>query len=128
MVLVLSAREMENKDYTDLDVWKEARRLVSGIYTLVKLFPEDEKYALISQLKRAAISVPSNIAEGVGRQHKNERIQFLYISRGSLYEIETQLLLAMDQGFISEVDLKESFEQITSCKKLIQGYINYLKK
>jgi four helix bundle protein len=125
---MLSAREMENKDYTDLDVWKEARKLVSGIYSLVKSFPEDEKYALTSQLKRAAISVPSNIAEGVGRQHKNERIQFLYISRGSLYEIETQLFLALDQSFLSEKSLKDILDQITSCKKLIQGYINYLKK
>lgn len=119
---------MENKDYTDLDVWKEARELVSGIYTLVKSFPEDEKYALTNQLKRAAISVPSNIAEGIGRQHKNERIQFLYISRGSLYEIETQLFLALDQSFISEEKLNDILGQITICKKLIQGYINYLRK
>lgn len=119
---------MEKKDYTELDVWNESRKLVSHVYDLVKKFPEDEKYALTSQLKRAAISVPSNIAEGVGRQHNKERIQFLYISRGSLYEIETQLFLALDQQFISENDMNVVFDQITSCKKLIQGYINYLKK
>lgn len=119
---------MEKKDYTQLDVWNESRRLVAHVYDLVKTFPEDEKYALTIQLKRAAISVPSNIAEGVGRQHNKERIQFLYISRGSLYEIETQLFLALDQQFISENDMKGVFDQITSCKKLIQGYINYLKK
>lgn len=119
---------MDNKDYTDLDVWKESRKLVSYIYELVKLFPEDEKYALTSQLKRAAIAVPSNIAEGMGRQYTKERIQFLYISRGSLYGLETQLYLAIDQGFVNSRDISDIFEQITSCKKLVQGYINYLKK
>jgi len=125
---VLGARGMENRDYTDLDVWKESRKLVSMIYVLVVKFPEDERFALTSQLKRAAVSVPSNIAEGVGRQHNKEKIQFLYISRGSLYEIETQLFLALDQGFVSKKELEGIFAQLTSCKKLIQGYINYLKK
>lgn len=119
---------MENRDYTDLDVWKESRKLVSMIYDLVKNFPKDERYALTSQLKRAAVSVPSNIAEGVGRQHVKERIQFLYISRGSLYEIETQLFLALDQAFVLGNELESVMDQITSCKKLVQGYINYLKK
>lgn len=126
--MVSGAQLMENKDYFELDVWKETRRLVSMVYALTKGFPDDEKYALTSQLKRAAVSVPSNIAEGIGRQHKNERIQFLYISRGSLYEIETQLFLALDQSFIEKRDLKRCLDQITSCKKLVQGYINYLKK
>ena len=120
--------ESENKQYYDLDVWKAARKLVSDVYDLTKNFPDTEKFALTSQLKRAAISVPSNIAEGIGRQHKNERIQFLYISRGSLYEIETQLFLALDQKYINQQDIDMLLIQITSCKKLIQGYINYLKK
>ena len=119
---------MESKDYTELDVWRESRKLVSLVYSVVKNFPEEEKYALSNQLKRAAVSVPSNVAEGIGRQHIKERIQFLYISRGSLYEIETQLFLAIDQGFVELSELQIVFDQITSCKKLLQGYINYLKK
>lgn len=125
---MLSAQDMGNKDYTDLDVWKESRKLVSQIYSLSNHFPEEEKYALTSQIRRAAISVPSNIAEGIGRQYNKERIQFLYISRGSLYEIETQMFLAIDQKYVTQEDLIPIFDQITSCKKLVQGYINYLKK
>lgn len=117
----------ENRQFYDLDVWKEARKLVSVIYDLSRLFPDEEKYALTSQIRRAAISVPSNIAEGIGRQHITERIQYMYISRGSLYEIETQLFLALDQNYIVQQDLDTLITQITSCKKLIQGYINYLK-
>lgn len=83
---------------------------------------------MTSQIRRAAISVPSNIAEGIGRQYNKERIQFLYISRGSLYEIETQMFLAIDQKYVPQEDLAPVFDQITSCKKLVQGYINYLKK
>lgn len=125
---MLSAQDMGNKDYTDLDVWKESRKLVSQIYSLSNHFPEEEKYALTSQIRRASISVPSNIAEGIGRQYIKERIQFLYITRGSLYEIETQMFLAIDQKYVTQEDLAPIFDQITSCKKLVQGYINYLKK
>lgn len=65
---------MENKDYTDLDVWRKSRLLVSEVYEVTKHFPEEEKFALTSQMKKAVVSVPSNIAEGIGRQHQKERI------------------------------------------------------
>ena len=75
--------------YKDLDAWKNAMQLVKEVYLLTKKFPKEEMYALTSQAKRAAVSVPSNIAEGLGRQYKKDTLQFLHISRGSLYELET---------------------------------------
>ena len=79
----------EKKNYIDLDVWKEARALSKEIYLASVKFPIEEKFGLTSQVRRAAVSVPSNIAEGCGRNHTKDSIQFFYISRGSLYEIET---------------------------------------
>lgn len=118
----------ENRSYTKLEAWMESRTLVSLVYDLVEKFPEEEKWGLISQIRRSVVSVPSNIAEGTGRQHSKETVQFLYIARGSLYEIETQLFLAFDQKYVGKKDLDNVLEKITSCKRLIQGYINYLKK
>lgn len=118
----------EGRPYYDLDVWKKSRELVSKTYDVLKNFPELEKYALTSQIRRAAISIPSNIAEGIGRQHDNERIQFLYIARGSLYELETQLFLSSDQDYLEEDNLNSLLDLITECKKLIHGYVNYLKR
>ncbi len=102
--------------------------MVSKTYDVLKNFPELEKYALTSQIRRAAISIPSNIAESIGRQHDDERIQFLYIARGSLYESETQLFLSFDQAYLEEGNLNFLLDLITECKKLIHGYVNYLKR
>lgn len=119
---------MSKQDYKNLDVWKESRKLASMIYAITSSFPEEEKFGLTSQLKRAAISVPSNIAEGVARNYNKETKQFFYISKGSVYEIETQIYLALDLNFIQENQAKEIFEQITTVRKLIIGFIKYLDK
>ncbi len=118
----------DEKNYKNLDVWKEARKLVSLVYLLTKEFPEDEKFGLTSQIKRASISVPSNIAEGMGRNSNKETRQFFFIAKGSLYEIETQLYLAIDLGFITEKTAEQTFTQLTSVRKLIIGFIKYLDK
>lgn len=118
----------ESRPYYDLDVWKKSRLLVSEAYEVLKTFPTDEKFALISQMRRAVISVPSNIAEGIGRQHEKEKVQFLYIARGSLYELETQLFLALDQNYLDQQTIDKLLNRITDCKKLIHGYVNYLRK
>ena len=119
---------MSDKNYKNLDVWKESRKLVSVIYLLAKEFPEDEKFGLSSQIKRAAVSIPSNIAEGLGRQTKKETRQFFYIAKGSLYEVETQIYLAIDLGFVQENEMENVFNQMTSIRKLIIGFIKYLDK
>lgn len=77
------------KEYTELEVWIEAGKLVNIIYELSKSFPKDEVFGLTNQMRRCAVSIPSNIAEGLGRQSAKEVVHFLHISRGSLYELET---------------------------------------
>src|ERR1700746_1135291 len=104
---------MENKSYVQLNVWKEARKLVKTVYDLSLNFPKAELYGLTSQIRRCAISVPSNIAEGIGRNHQKDTIQFLYISRGSLYELETQIYLAEDLKYISSNETEDFLNCLT---------------
>lgn len=91
--------EKEKKAYIDLEVWKEARFLASEIYLVTKSYPKDEMFGLVSQMRRCAVSVPSNIAEGCGRNHPKDSIQFFFIARGSIYELETQLYISFDQNY-----------------------------
>ncbi len=116
------------KSYIELDVWQYSRKLVKLVYELTKPFPKEEIYGLTSQIRRSVVSVPSNIAEGLGRNSNKETIQFLYIAKGSLQEVETQLYLSFDLGFISELKLESILESVTATKKLLNGFINYYKK
>ncbi len=113
------------KGHKDLDVWKQSMTLAEDIYALTKGFPSDEKYGLSSQMKRAAVSVPSNIAEGAGRKGDKEFIQFLYISMGSLSELETQLLLSKRLQFTDSID--DNMKQIEQLKQMLFGLIRYIK-
>ena len=115
-------------NYTDLEVWKYSRGLVKLVYILTKSFPKEETYGLTNQIRRSVVSVPSNIAEGIGRQSNKETIHFLYIAKGSLQEVETQLYLSFDLEYISEEELKNILEKVISSKKLLNGFINYYKK
>jgi len=115
-------------DYKQLDVWIASRQLANSIYTISKNFPKDEIFGLTQQIRKSAISVPSNIAEGLGRNHLNEIIQFLYIARGSLFELETQIYIAFDQGYLESDNLKQITDTIEKCKKLLNGFINYYLK
>jgi four helix bundle protein len=114
-------------EYNKLEVWIEARKLVNLLYDSSKLFPKEELFGLTNQMRRAVISIPSNIAEGCGRQTSKDTLRFLHISRGSLYELETQYYLALDQKYIDINSFNVAFEQIQICKKLINGFINYYK-
>ncbi len=111
--------------YTELDVWKQARILASMIYEITADYPKTERFGIISQMRKCAVSVPSNIAEGCGRQHTKETIQFLNIARGSLYELETQLYISKDLTFISEEQLNSLLQQIESLGKLLNGFIRF---
>lgn len=113
-------------DYKELDIWIQARVLVKTVYVLTKSFPKDEQFSLTSQVRRCVISIPSNIAEGCGRQSNKETIHFLQIARGSLFELETQLILAEDLNYISDIDIV--LKEIERVKKLLNGFINYYKK
>ena len=115
-------------DYTKLDVWLEARKLANIVYIISKQFPKEEIYGLTSQMRRCAVSIPSNIAEGCGRQTSKDTIHFLHVSRGSLYELETQCFIALDQKYLNDSQFDEIFELIQLCKRLQNGFINYYKK
>ncbi len=115
-------------EYVKLDVWVETRKLANLIYDATKVFPKEEIFGLVNQMRRCAVSVPSNIAEGCGRQTAKDTINFLHISRGSLYELETQCYLALDQKYIDENNFTVIFNQIQTSKKLLNGFINYYKK
>jgi len=113
--------------YQELEVWKQAKDLVRVVYDLTKKFPKDEQFGLTNQLRRAAVSIPSNIAEGCGRNHFKDSLQLFFISRGSLYEVETQILISFDLGYINNEDLKIIIEKINSGKRLLNGFINYFQ-
>ena len=96
------------RGYKELIVWQKAMELVEVVYRLMKLFPKDERFRLGDQLSRAVISVPSNIAEGNGRESKSEYARFLGIARGSLYETETQLEIAKRLGYVEDISEPQS--------------------
>lgn len=115
------------KDFTDLISWQESHKLVILIYRETSKFPKEELYGLVSQMRRSAVSVTSNIAEGFGRNGYREKIQFYYISQGSLVELKNQLLIAKDVGFI-KYDLYLELKQASdNAHKLLQGLITKSK-
>lgn len=127
-MLVFSWLDMTNyQKYTELEVWKQARVLASYIYQITASFPVTEQYGIVSQMRRCAVSIPSNIAEGSGRQHEKETLHFLSISRGSLYELETQIYISNDLNFISEDICENCLNKIENLGKLINGFIRYYR-
>lgn len=112
------------KTHKDLDVWKESMALAKQVYGLTKSFPKEEIYGLVSQMRRATVSIPSNIAEGAARNSDKEFIQFLYVSLGSLAELETQLLLSRELGFLKNEEINGNVERT---RKLLLGLIKYLR-
>jgi len=110
--------------YANLKVWEASMNLAEAVYTLTKIFPDDEKFGLVSQVKRSAVSIPSNIAEGKGRSSDKEFKQFLYIARGSLFELRTQLELARRLGFVeNNIKIKN---QIVEVQSMLNTLINRL--
>lgn len=115
------------KTHKDLEVWKRAVDLSTEIYTKTKNFPKDELYGLTHQIRRAAVSIPSNIAEGAGRETNSEYLRFLYIARGSLMEVETQWIIAQRIGLIDENKYQELIDILNEVGRLLNGLINYRK-
>ena len=114
------------KSHKDLDVWQKSMNFVVEIYKRTKQFPDEEKFGLKTKLQRAAISIPSNIAEGAARNGKKEFIQFLYIALGSLAEVETQLEIAKRLKYVDNISQVK--KDLTDIRRMVQGLINYLKK
>ncbi|MEN9442300.1 MAG: hypothetical protein RLZ33_2377 [Bacteroidota bacterium] len=114
----------EIKTYKDLLIWQKGILLAEHAYVLTKDFPQDEIYSLTNQIKRSAVSISSNIAEGYGRNSTKSYVNFLKIARGSLYELETQLILADKFNFISDkAMLKEVFSEIEEESKMLNSFI-----
>lgn len=120
---------MENKikSFTDLNAWREAHNLVIMIYKITKSFPKEEQFGLVSQLRRAAVSITSNIAEGFSRSSYKEKLQFYSMALGSLTEVQNQLLVAKDIGYLSKSQFNFLAEQSVVASKLLNGLIKKSK-
>jgi len=118
---------MSNK-FEKLDVYQEAHSFVIIIYKLTSKFPKDESFGLISQIRKASVSVVANIVEGNARNHKKEFIQFLYLSNGSLEEVKYYLILSKDLGYLSTSEYDNLQVRAEKISKMINGLIRYLRK
>ncbi|MGW1454112.1 four helix bundle protein [Salegentibacter sp. Hel_I_6] len=116
------------KSFEDLVCWQKGRAIRMEISKLITQFPAEEKFELVSQMRRASRSVTHNLAEGYGRFHFKENIQFCRISRGSLYEIKDQLITAFDEQYIDEKTFENLKKKVEEGIVILNGYINYLKK
>jgi four helix bundle protein len=115
------------RSYRDLKVWQEGMNLVETCYRVTKTFPKEETYGMTSQIRRAAVSIPANIAEGYGRKTRGEYIQFLYIAQGSLKELETHLLLAIRVELASEQIINTVLNQCELVGKILLSLIRALE-
>jgi four helix bundle protein len=117
---------MKVKDYKDLKVWQKGIDIVDSIYSATESFPRDELYGLVSQMRRAAVSVPSNIAEGFVRHHTKEYKQFLYMSLGSCAELDTQIVIAGRRKYVGKKNIDELAEDINHETRMLVSLINKL--
>ena len=115
------------KTHKDLNVWQESIILVTLIYEKTKSFPKDELFGLTSQIRRSAISIPSNIAEGAARESNKEFLRFLFIAQGSISELDTQLLIANNLNFLSKEDYVQLAEKLVLIRKMLAGLIKFRK-
>ncbi|MDU8886255.1 four helix bundle protein [Yeosuana sp. MJ-SS3] len=113
--------------FKDLEIWKRSRLFCSDIYKITSKFPESEKFGLTNQLRRASVSIPSNIAEGSSRKSDKDFSRFLEITLGSAYEIETQLLIAHDLKFISEHEINQLSNELAEIIKMTSRFKSTLK-
>ena len=122
--------EMERtvKSYRDLVAWQRARELVKEVYLLTALFPAGERFGLVSQMDRAAVSIPSNVAEGYGRSTTQDYLKFLRIARGSAYELETQLVLAVDLGLCDDARARRVVGLLQEVIRVLQGLVAALER
>ena len=119
---------MQIKDFKELIVWQKSMKLAAEVYRITKKLPKDELFGLTNQLRRAAVSIPSNIAEGNGRDSTKEYLRFLYIARGSRSEVETQLLLCVELGYLQESDIEFVLGLSTEVAKMLNTIISKFKE
>ena len=115
------------KNYRDLKVWQKSYRLCLDLYRITKKFPKEEIYGLTSQIRRAAVSIPSNMAEGYGRKTTADYLRFLYIAYGSICELETQLLLSSDLNYVNKENLKALRDDTEEVERMLKALIKSLE-
>lgn len=118
---------MKIQSFTDLNAWREGHKLVLGIYKTTKVFPVEERYGLTDQMRRCAVSITSNVAEGFSRRTKKEKAQFFYMALGSVTELQNQLLIARDVAYVAKDKFSELAEQTVVVSKLVNGLVKSSK-
>ncbi|MDP3957466.1 MAG: four helix bundle protein [bacterium] len=116
------------RSFTDLRVWQEGHKLVLEVYRITKNFPKEEIFGLVSQIRRAVVSITSNIAEGFARNSEKEKFQFYAIAKGSLVEVQNQLLIARDVKYTSQEEFQKLAEQTVVVHKMLNAFISALRK
>ena len=114
------------KNFKDLDVWKLGKEIVTEVYRITKEFPKDELYGLVTQMRRAAVSIPSNVSEGFNRYHNKEYRQFLYVALGSCAELETQLEVSFDLGYFNGAIRESILEKLDHESRMLRNLIKKL--
>ncbi|MDP2650856.1 MAG: four helix bundle protein [bacterium] len=115
------------KSFTDLDAWKEGHKLVLAVYNITKLFPKEEMFGLVSQMRRCVVSITSNVAEGFSRQSYKEKLQFYSMAQGSITELQNQLLIVRDVGFVTKEKFQDIAQQSVIVHKITSGLIKKSK-
>ncbi|MGB9613530.1 MAG: four helix bundle protein [Candidatus Margulisiibacteriota bacterium] len=116
------------RDYKDLVVWQKAYELCVEVYKATRDFPRSELYGMVLQLRRAAVSIPSNLAEGHTRQHTGEFIQFIYTALGSSSELETHLMISLELKYLKENEFENLSKRLIEIRKMLNGLINSLRE
>ena len=116
------------RSFTDLNAWREGHKLVLAVYKLTEKFPKKETFSLVNQMRRCAVSITSNIAEGFSRQSYKEKVQFYSIALGSVTELQNQLLIARDVGYLSKKEFEKRAGQTVTVHKIVNGLIKKSKK
>lgn len=124
----LNAAPRWTKTFTDLIVWQKSTELVTKIYKISAAFPRTELLGLSVQMRRASVSIPSNIAEGYGRKSKTEFIRFCQISMGSLFEVHTQIIIAKNLGYLTVLDFENLTDDLLEIERLLSSFIDSLRK
>lgn len=119
--------EVRKHDYKKLIVWQKALTLTIKVYKLTKKLPKEERFSLTDQLRRAAVSIPSNIAEGSGRMSVKEQAHFMSIALGSVYEVETQLIICTEVDYLSQDDVKDIFDLSSEVTRMLYSFIEKSK-
>jgi S23 ribosomal protein. len=116
------------ESYKDLEAWRLAVQATKAVYRLSERFPTEERFGLISQIRRASVSIPSNIAEGWGRQSTQDYVRFLRMARGSIFEVETQIVLARELGFVADEQTTEADSILKDAGRVLAGLIRSIER